>query len=322
MKISRGAGCVGGRKDPACLLDLKPAPHDVCGASSSANTSHHHRPIDTRQLPPYKPTPQPTLLPHKPTHYHQRTDTPSTPLLQQLSKQTPSNQSTMPLVVPGLNSTGNKTEEWQNQLMGKKIGDASDHIVRGSPPKSLEGTQPASLPAVELTYHPPADLRQERPPRRPPHPQGGRHDDHGPQPRPVSLSSYSREYQPVRLTQTKQLERPRRRGRHRQQGHPRLIFSFFHLPTKKPIPPALSFDVFLPSSYDKHLPFHHHACTLDDPSRRTHQAVRQCTRKKLFSNHGFPVTVMMTHRACDVVKLMTLGVNVPSMGRSYCFCSL
>lgn len=30
----------------------------------------------------------------------------------------------MPLVVPGINSTsGNKTEEWQNKLVGKKLGD-------------------------------------------------------------------------------------------------------------------------------------------------------------------------------------------------------
>lgn len=36
----------------------------------------------------------------------------------------------MPLVVPGLSSTGNKTEEWTNNLLGKKIGDASDNVVR------------------------------------------------------------------------------------------------------------------------------------------------------------------------------------------------
>ncbi|KAK0660039.1 hypothetical protein DIS24_g3656 [Lasiodiplodia hormozganensis] len=35
----------------------------------------------------------------------------------------------MPLVVPGLTSTGNKTEEWTNHLVGKKIGDTSDHIT-------------------------------------------------------------------------------------------------------------------------------------------------------------------------------------------------
>jgi hypothetical protein len=38
---------------------------------------------------------------------------------------------TMPLVVPGIMS-GNKskTEEWQEKLMGKKIGEHSDEVVR------------------------------------------------------------------------------------------------------------------------------------------------------------------------------------------------
>lgn len=40
----------------------------------------------------------------------------------------------MPLVVPGVTSslTGSsdsKTSEWQNKLLGKKIGDASDNMV-------------------------------------------------------------------------------------------------------------------------------------------------------------------------------------------------
>jgi hypothetical protein len=38
----------------------------------------------------------------------------------------------MPLVVPGINSGGDasKTEEWQNKLVGKKIGEgASDATV-------------------------------------------------------------------------------------------------------------------------------------------------------------------------------------------------
>ena len=38
----------------------------------------------------------------------------------------------MPLVVPGINSGGDasKTEEWQNKLVGKKLGDgASDEVV-------------------------------------------------------------------------------------------------------------------------------------------------------------------------------------------------
>ena len=39
----------------------------------------------------------------------------------------------MPLVVPGLMSkdgSKDKTADWQNQLMGKKLGDTSDHTVR------------------------------------------------------------------------------------------------------------------------------------------------------------------------------------------------
>lgn len=37
----------------------------------------------------------------------------------------------MPLVVPGLMSNDkDKTSHWQNQLMGKKLGDASDETVR------------------------------------------------------------------------------------------------------------------------------------------------------------------------------------------------
>ena len=38
----------------------------------------------------------------------------------------------MPLVVPGINSSGDasKTEEWQNKLVGKKLGEgASDEVV-------------------------------------------------------------------------------------------------------------------------------------------------------------------------------------------------
>lgn len=36
----------------------------------------------------------------------------------------------MPLVVPGLMSKdGDKTNDWMNKLMGKKIGETSDEIV-------------------------------------------------------------------------------------------------------------------------------------------------------------------------------------------------
>jgi hypothetical protein len=38
----------------------------------------------------------------------------------------------MPLVVPGINSGGDnsKTQEWTDKLVGKKIGDSSDAVVR------------------------------------------------------------------------------------------------------------------------------------------------------------------------------------------------
>lgn len=37
----------------------------------------------------------------------------------------------MPLVVPGLMSKdgGDKTQKWQSELMGKKLGDSSDNVV-------------------------------------------------------------------------------------------------------------------------------------------------------------------------------------------------
>jgi len=36
----------------------------------------------------------------------------------------------MPLVVPGLTSSSkDKSEEWSNKLMGKKLGDASDEVT-------------------------------------------------------------------------------------------------------------------------------------------------------------------------------------------------
>ena len=37
----------------------------------------------------------------------------------------------MPLVVPGINSGGekSKTQEWTDKLVGKKIGDTSDSVV-------------------------------------------------------------------------------------------------------------------------------------------------------------------------------------------------
>lgn len=43
----------------------------------------------------------------------------------------------MPLVIPGLQSnSGDKTTKWQNDLMGKKLGDSSDQVVSGRPPSN------------------------------------------------------------------------------------------------------------------------------------------------------------------------------------------
>jgi hypothetical protein len=51
-----------------------------------------------------------------------------------VSVTTPHHQHTMPLVVPGLMTNDkDKTTNWQNQLMGKKIGDTSDAIVSNIP---------------------------------------------------------------------------------------------------------------------------------------------------------------------------------------------
>ena len=43
---------------------------------------------------------------------------------------TPHASTTMPLVVPGLmGKDADKTNDWMNKLMGKKIGDSSDEMV-------------------------------------------------------------------------------------------------------------------------------------------------------------------------------------------------
>lgn len=40
------------------------------------------------------------------------------------------NQKKMPLVVPGMQSKdGDKTSDWMNKLMGKKIGESSDEVT-------------------------------------------------------------------------------------------------------------------------------------------------------------------------------------------------
>lgn len=47
-----------------------------------------------------------------------------------VSVTTPHASTTMPLVVPGLMSKGgDNTSDWQNKLMGKKIGDSGDEMT-------------------------------------------------------------------------------------------------------------------------------------------------------------------------------------------------
>ena len=57
---------------------------------------------------------------------------PSTSIHKLQNKTFLSNQTLkMPLIVPGINSgdSASKTEEWQNKLVGKKLGEGSDEIV-------------------------------------------------------------------------------------------------------------------------------------------------------------------------------------------------
>jgi hypothetical protein len=62
----------------------------------------------------------------------------------------------MPLVVPGLMSSGkDKESDWQNKLMGKKIGDTSDEMV--CPPTMLH--LPNTIDKVLTTSE---DLCKER----------------------------------------------------------------------------------------------------------------------------------------------------------------
>jgi len=55
----------------------------------------------------------------------------------------------MPLVVPGINSGGDasKTEEWQNKLVGKKLGDAPDAttFAKAELPKETRVIQPGQM---------------------------------------------------------------------------------------------------------------------------------------------------------------------------------
>lgn len=70
----------------------------------------------------------------------------------------------MPLVVPGLTSTGNKTDEWTNHLVGKKIGDTSDHIVSSSLLHPHLRLSPHHHTTIMLTQPPSPDLCEEGPP--------------------------------------------------------------------------------------------------------------------------------------------------------------
>ncbi|RDW94365.1 hypothetical protein BP5796_00128 [Coleophoma crateriformis] len=56
----------------------------------------------------------------------------------------------MPLVVPGINSQGggnDKTSEWMNKLVGKKIGDTSDQVTfaRAELPKETRVIEPGQM---------------------------------------------------------------------------------------------------------------------------------------------------------------------------------
>ncbi|KAK2626934.1 hypothetical protein QTJ16_004109 [Diplocarpon rosae] len=55
----------------------------------------------------------------------------------------------MPLVVPGIMSGGeqNKTDEWTNKLVGKKLGESSDEVTfaRSELPKETRIIEPGSM---------------------------------------------------------------------------------------------------------------------------------------------------------------------------------
>ena len=70
----------------------------------------------------------------------------------------------MPLVVPGLMSNDkDKTSHWQNQLMGKKLGDASDETVSQPNCFRLAQDTPSFLGALPANTLPSsADLGEER----------------------------------------------------------------------------------------------------------------------------------------------------------------
>lgn len=79
----------------------------------------------------------------------------------------------MPLVVPGMmsNNSGDKTSDWMNKLVGKKIGDSSNETVS---PLHNECLLDRSLMLLQ-------DLREDGAAEAAQSCQGGRHDYHGPQ---------------------------------------------------------------------------------------------------------------------------------------------
>lgn len=83
----------------------------------------------------------------------------------------------MPLVVPGITSQGgnDKTSDWMNKLMGKKIGDNSNETVSGND-KSLDSDTDCGPDLCEDGSAKGASCRQ-----------GRRHADDGSQAREASL---------------------------------------------------------------------------------------------------------------------------------------
>ncbi|PBP16223.1 translation machinery-associated protein 20 [Diplocarpon rosae] len=73
---------------------------------------------------------------YKPPAFQSRSVTPKTTLQ-------------MPLVVPGIMSGGeqNKTDEWTNKLVGKKLGESSDEVTfaRSELPKETRIIEPGSM---------------------------------------------------------------------------------------------------------------------------------------------------------------------------------
>lgn len=107
----------------------------------------------------------------------------------------------MPLVVPGITGTsGDKTEEWTNKLVGKKLSEgSSDEVVR-EPGSFLDKIPPSRQSNSSANAFP--ELLQEGSPRGVPC-HRARHDGH-------------------QGLQARQTQRPPQGGRHRQPRPARL----------------------------------------------------------------------------------------------------